>query len=166
MNPVQLPVRWYCILTVVSSPKNPQNRRWKSRHALSVLCSYCGGDSLDVCCGWTRNTENTFISWKERKKKTNLINFQKTNEGAHLVSRTSSDTARASQSGWRFLRSRRTRNACSSWRRDRSTSWGRIWHRFLPLWEAGRCWQPKRVLRRKTLTNVGGQRAGMACESI
>lgn len=184
VNPVQLPLRWYCILTVVSSPKNPQNRRWKSRHVLSVLCSYCSGDSFDVCCRWKRNTERRLFHGKKKKphdlnpfpkrpstsrsweswnwllehakhqlKRSFLLQLQDYqmpgDEEAHLVSRMSSDTARASQSGWRFLRSRRTRSACSPWWRGHSTNWGQIWHRFLPLWEAGRCSQLQRALRRK-----------------
>lgn len=79
VNPVQLPLRWYCILTVVSSPTNPQNRRWKSRHVLSVLCSNCSGNSFDVCCRWKRNTQRQLFHRKKGKKKSlNWIHFQKT----------------------------------------------------------------------------------------
>lgn len=101
-------------------------------------------------CNWNMpktQTKVTFVAsicanikWKKKMQD---------NEEVHLVSRMSSDTARATQSGWRFLRSRRTRTACSSWWQDYSTSWGWIWHRFLPLWEAGRCSQLQRALRRK-----------------
>lgn len=79
------------------------------------------------------------IKWRKPRDK----------EKAHLVSRMSSDTPRATQSGWRFLRSRRTRSACSFRWQHYSTNWGQIWHRFLPLWEAGRCSQLWRALRRR-----------------
>lgn len=140
VNPVQLPVGWYCILTVVSSPKNPQNRRWKSRLALSLLCSYRSGNPFDGFC------KKHWYHGKKKKNQSSICEMMKWRKArdsgdAYLASRMPSDTARATRSGWRFLRSRRTRSVCSYWWQDYSTSWGRIWHRFLPLWEAGRCSQ-------------------------
>lgn len=78
VNPVQLPVGWYCILTVVSSPKNPQNRRWKFRLASSLLCSYCSSNSFDGFC------RETLVSRKENKKAFLLHSARLSNETCTL----------------------------------------------------------------------------------